>query len=261
MAGLPLAGRHAVIVGAGRGAGPALAEALLQQGARLTLLGHDSERLQALALQLAATGVLLTTRTGDGDASPRSRQAIVRGADAVRWKALPEPSEPAILELMRDIAAQSGLVDILVNNSGTVEPALIEHTGLDAWARMLQANLTLPFLLVKAILPDMRRRGWGRILTVTDVAASRQRHGYVAYRTARQGMAGFADALAAELGGSGIAVNGVQAVLPDDRTAPAPAALRRLQDALVRQAVLLCLPDCDLNGETLSVAPPDTPAP
>lgn len=247
---LPLAGRHAVLAGAGRGAGPALAAALVQQGARLTLLGHDADRLKALSLQLAATGVLLQGTIDDG--KPQ-KVAIVRGEQTVRWQALADTSECGIAAVIGESVRQSGPIDVLIHNSGTVEPSRLEETDLALWSRMLDANLTLPFLLTKACIPAMRQRGWGRIVSLNDVAATRQRAGYVAYRTAREGLTGFISALAAELDGSGITLNSIEASLPDDRSAPTTPTLLAMQAALVRQAIAFCLPDNTLSGQHVVV--------
>jgi NAD(P)-dependent dehydrogenase (short-subunit alcohol dehydrogenase family) len=256
----PLRGKHAVIAGAGRGAGPAIAAALLQQGAHVTLLGQDAHRLQQIAMQLAATGVILTTEATQ--TAPPSRIAVVRGASAIRWLHYDTPDEAGAERLVQQIVAQYGVVDILVHNGGLIEPAPLLDTSLVTWNKLLDANLTQPFMLIKATLPAMLQQGWGRVVTVTDIAASRTRAGYAAYHAARQGLTGLATALAAELGGTGTTVNAVEVVLPDQIQAPSDSALASLQRQLVEAVARLCSPAGDpVHGQIIQVTLPASTTP
>jgi NAD(P)-dependent dehydrogenase (short-subunit alcohol dehydrogenase family) len=221
--------------------GPAIAAALLQAGANVTLLGQDADRLEHLALRLAASGVLLQTSNADEIAG--RGVAIVRGQDAVRWRLFASPNEAEAAALVNGISQSGGTVDIFINNTGAVEPALLSDTSETLWNRVLYSNLTLPFLLIKSVLPGMQVKGWGRIVTVADIAASRGQSGYVAYRAARQGILGLTTALASELGERDVAdltVNAVEVLLPDNHTAPVAAEMSQLQHKLVAKVVELC---------------------
>ncbi len=172
-----LAGRHALVTGGGRGIGAAIARALSEDGARLTLIGRNKEALEKTAGSLAMARVI--------------------EVDVVDPRAVNKAFELA------------GAVDILVNNAGAAESAPVEKTDEDLWNRMLAVNLTGSFHCIKAALPAMRANGFGRIVNVASTAGLKG-YAYVsAYCAAKHGLVGLTRAIAAETARDGITVNAV----------------------------------------------------
>ncbi|WP_374568839.1 SDR family NAD(P)-dependent oxidoreductase [Ideonella sp.] len=171
--------KHAFITGASRGIGAAIARALAQDGWTLTLTGREAPA--ALAAEL--------------------------GAFAVAMDQTDAGSVAAAFEAAR--AAQGPLV-ALVNNAGAVETAPFAKTSPAQWQRMLDVNLTGPFLCCQAALPDLKAAGAeGRIVNIASTAALKG-YAYVsAYVAAKHGLLGLTRTLALELAKDGVTVNAV----------------------------------------------------
>ena len=177
-----LQGRHALVTGAARGIGAAIARALAEEGATLTLLGRNEAALQALAAQLPG----------------RHGIAVADVADAGQVQAAFERAR-----------AERGALRILVNNAGQAESAPFAKTSLELWQRMLAVNLTGTFLCSQAALPQMLEAGGGRIVNIASTAAQKG-YAYVsAYVAAKHGVLGLTRALALEVARKGITVNAV----------------------------------------------------
>jgi NAD(P)-dependent dehydrogenase (short-subunit alcohol dehydrogenase family) len=179
----PLAGRHAVVTGAGRGIGLAIARRLAADGATLTLLGRDGARLAAAAQSLGAACVAQAA-CDVGDA------ASVRSAFAA-------------------IAAVGRGVDLLVNNAGVATSAKFAATDDALWAQMLQVNLTGTFLCTRAALPALLSAPAGRIVNIASTAGLIGYPYVAAYCAAKHGVVGLTRALAAELAATRVTVNAV----------------------------------------------------
>jgi NAD(P)-dependent dehydrogenase (short-subunit alcohol dehydrogenase family) len=180
----PLQDRHAVVTGAGRGIGLAIATRLAQQGARLTLLGRDLE-----TLTLAADHLPAGTRT--------------------HLAACDVTQPDAVAQAFAQAREALGPVALLVNNAGQAESAPFAKTSLDQWQRMLAVNLTGTFLCTQAALPDMVAAGTGRIVNIASTAGLRG-YAYVsAYAAAKHGVIGLTRSLSLELAAKGITVNAV----------------------------------------------------
>ncbi|PPE70366.1 SDR family NAD(P)-dependent oxidoreductase [Caldimonas thermodepolymerans] len=179
--GLP--GRHAVVTGAARGIGAAIARTLAAEGARLTLMGRHHDALQALARELPG--------------GPHAAVAVdVAEAEAVQ----------AAFAAAR---GRLGPVAILVNNAGQAESAPFRKTSAALWQRMLAVNLTGSFLCAQQALPDMLEAGWGRIVNIASTAGLKG-YAYVsAYVAAKHGVVGLTRALALEVARQGVTVNAV----------------------------------------------------
>ncbi|MFL5337645.1 MAG: SDR family oxidoreductase [Geminicoccaceae bacterium] len=178
-----LDGRIALVTGASRGLGLAMAEALAGQGAHVLLNGRDPATLDEAAAKIEAAG-------GRAESMPFD----VTDGDAT-------------LAAMATIATRHGGLDILVNNAGVQHrQALTEWTDAD-FERIVAVNLTACFRLAREAARLMLPRGYGRIISTGSVAAILGRptiHGYVA---AKAGLHGLTRSLAAELGPQGVTVN------------------------------------------------------
>ncbi|HEX9772302.1 MAG TPA: SDR family oxidoreductase [Steroidobacteraceae bacterium] len=179
-----LAGRHAVVTGASRGIGLAIAGALVAEGARVALLGRDAARLGAAALALG-----VADRT----------EPIV--ADVT--------SAPGLHEAMNRARQRFGPVQILVNNAGEATSAPFLKTDDAIWQRMLSVNLTGVYACIREALPDMLEDRFGRIVNVASTAGLRGYRYGTAYAAAKHGVIGLTRSLALELAEQGITVNAV----------------------------------------------------
>jgi NAD(P)-dependent dehydrogenase (short-subunit alcohol dehydrogenase family) len=180
-----LDGKVAVITGASRGLGKAMALALAGAGAKLALVARDRARLEEAAAEVAAL---------------RS-QAGVFIADVTD-----EAQVAAMTEL---VAAHFGRVDILINNAGmNIRKPLVEYS-MEEWKKVLDTNLTSAFLMCRAMIPHMKGRGYGRILNLTSTMSHVSLPGRTAYSASKAGLLGLTRALAQELAADGITVVGI----------------------------------------------------
>lgn len=178
-----LQGRHAVVTGASRGIGAAIAHVLAAEGASLTLMGRQLAPLQDLALALPGVGHAAVA------VDVASAESVEAGFKQAR--------------------AALGPIHILVNNAGQAESAPFAKTSLALWQSMLAVNLTGTFLCTQAALPDLLEAGWGRVVNVASTAGLTG-YAYVsAYVAAKHGVVGLTRSLALELARKGITVNAV----------------------------------------------------
>jgi NAD(P)-dependent dehydrogenase (short-subunit alcohol dehydrogenase family) len=186
LSGKPLSGRHALVTGAGRGIGAAVAETLARFGADVTLVGRTIAPLNA-------------------------RARGIRDAYGVRALALAcDVSDAAAVDaaFARATKAQ-GAPDLLVNNAGAARSAPFSRTDPALWRSMIEVNLTGPYNCTRAALPAMLASGFGRIVTVASTAGLKG-YGYVtAYCAAKHGVIGLTRSLALEVARSGVTVNAV----------------------------------------------------
>jgi len=177
----PLTGRHAVVTGAGRGIGAAIADQLYELGARLTLMDIVAEHLQVKC-----------------DALPGARSFTVDATDAASVK-----------QAFSGAVDQSGPVAILVNNVGIGASAPFMKLDDDTWHRMLNINLNSVFYCTRQVLPAMVKNGWGRIINMGSTAGVKGFAYITAYCTAKHGVIGLTRALAIETARTGVTVNAV----------------------------------------------------
>ena len=182
-----LQGRHAVVTGAAQGIGAAVARALAEQGAALTLMGRRRVELNELAARL---------KRDIADAAVSVVVIDVSDASAV---------EPAFAQAR----AALGAVHLLVNNAGQAVSAPLGRTSLAQWQQMLAVNLTGTFLCTQAALPDMLAAGWGRVVNIASTAGLRGYAYVAAYAASKHGVIGFTRSLALEVASKGITVNAV----------------------------------------------------
>jgi len=185
MSGGKLEGRMALITGASRGLGKAMALALAGSGARLALVARDFEKLRETASAARAAGT----------------EAEVFRADVT--------DERQVLQLERYVLARFGCLHILINNAGINLRKQITEFTLEEWRSVIDANLTSVFLMCRSFVPHMKGRGYGRIINVTSIMSHVSIPGRTAYSASKTGLLGLTRALALELAPDGITVNGI----------------------------------------------------
>jgi len=176
-----LAGKVAVVTGAGSGIGAAIARAFAAKGAWVAALDIDGGAAKARAAGLPSS----TAWTCD-----------VADAESVET-------------VVAAVTAEMGGIDILVNCAGIVDLAPAEEIGLAAWRRTLDINLTGSFLMAQAVGRRMIARGYGRIVNMASQAGSVAIEGHVAYCASKFAIIGMTRTLAIEWGRHGITVNSI----------------------------------------------------
>ena len=182
-----LTGKTAVITGSTSGIGRGIAEQLAAQGCDIVLNGFgEAAEIEALRGGLAETaGVAVTYSDADMN-RPEQIATMIAGAEA-----------------------RFGALDILVNNAGIQHVAAIEDFPPEAWDRVIAINLSASFHSIRAALPGMKARGWGRIVNIASVhglVASVRKAAYVA---AKHGLVGLTKVVALETAGSGVTCNAI----------------------------------------------------
>ncbi len=179
-----LTGRTTLVTGGSKGIGRAIATLFAQAGAELFLCSRHEDELAATAAEIRRAA---NTRVAYLAADLTIRDDVLRLADAA-------------LRTM-------GKVDILVNNAGANLPQAIHEIRDDDWDRLLQINLTAAMALTRAIVPDMKRRRWGRVLFLSSIMGLASTPGRNAYSAAKAALLGLARACALDLGPYNITVN------------------------------------------------------
>ncbi len=209
MHSIDLTGRVAVITGASRGIGRAIAIALGGAGASLALSDVDAAQLERTRELLGAAGARAQTYHCD-----------------VRDQA-------EVDAMVAQTVAHFGALHILVNNAGTAIRKSIHEFSLEEWRKVMDTNLTGPFLLSRACIPHMKGRGYGRIINITSVMAHVSSPGRGIYSASKHGLLGLTRGLALELAGDGITAVAISpGFIATDLTAPLRA------DAAKNQALM-----------------------
>lgn len=224
MSDRPLAGRLALVTGASRGIGAAIARALAHEGARVALVARNAEPLRTLTAELAGGAFAIPCDVGAGGA-----ESIV--ADALS-------------------AAGGGTPDVIVNNAGAFMIADAADTSVQAFRSTLDVNLVGPFALVHAFLGALRERGSGHVITIGSIADRAIFPGNAAYAASKFGLRALHEVLRAELRGTGVRTTLVSPgpvdtelwdpVRPDETPGFTPRA-RMLPAAAVADAVRYAL--------------------
>jgi NAD(P)-dependent dehydrogenase (short-subunit alcohol dehydrogenase family) len=180
----PLAGKHAVVTGGARGIGAAVTRALLDHGARVTMLGRSAIASTEASKTFGAGQPLGYLQADVGDASQ-----VARAFESARER--------------------SGAVDILVNNAGQGASAPFRQTDAALWRTMMSVNLDGTYNCTQAVLSSMVEARWGRIVNIASTAGLVGYAYVTAYCAAKHGVIGLTRALAIEVAAKGVTVNAV----------------------------------------------------
>jgi len=178
-----LKGRIALVTGASRGLGKAMAVALASEGAGVALVSRGEAELNQVAAEIQAAGGV----------------AAVFPADVA--------SEEQVLQTESRVRARLGKVSILINNAGlNVRKSVTDLTPED-WRRVIETNVSSAFLLCRSFVPHMKGQGYGRILNIASVMGSISLPNRTAYSASKAALLGFTRSLALELAEERITVN------------------------------------------------------
>ncbi len=177
-------GKVALVTGGSKGLGKAMARGLAEAGADIVISSrHENELKPAL-------------------------DEILRGTDRKGRYIVADMSKRAeVLRLARTTLEQMGRVDILVNNAGTNIPQAIDQIKDEDWDAVMEINLNSIMVLTRALVPQMKSRGWGRIIHISSVMGFISKEGRNAYSATKSALIGLARANALDLGRYGITVN------------------------------------------------------
>jgi 3-oxoacyl-[acyl-carrier protein] reductase len=210
---LDLAGRAALVTGAGRGIGAAIARALAGEGCDVALVDlAASDSAEALACEMRTCG----------------HRAIALRSDVTSLAA----AEESVASTVREF----GHLDILVCNAGIARDAAVWNMTEAAWDDVLAVNLKGCFTYARAVAPLFRNQRSGRIVTVASVNGLRGKFGQANYAASKGGLVALSKTLARELGPSGVTVNCVApGMVRTELTATLPPAIT---DAAIKESVL-----------------------
>jgi 3-oxoacyl-[acyl-carrier protein] reductase len=187
VADAPLTGRVAVVTGASRGVGYAIAERFVAAGARVAVCGRTDATIASAAARLA-------------HAAP--------GATVV-WLRCDVSSFAEARHLHATVDQQLGVPDVVVNNAGVVVRERLDELSEAAWDEVVDANLKGTFNVTRVFLPQMRDRGSGRVINIASISGHVGTARLTAYCAAKHGVVGLTRALAEETREVGLQVNAI----------------------------------------------------
>ena len=207
---IDLTGKHALVTGASRGIGEAIARRLAESGARVTLAARSKERVEQIAGEIGANAQPLEL----------------------------DITAPDLRDKIKAVVEQQA-IDILVNNAGVTDDQLFLRMKPQSWDTVLRTNLDSAFHITQEVVKKMIRSQWGRIINISSVVGLMGNPGQVNYASSKAALIGFTKALALEIGSRNITVNAIapgfiSTAMTDQmtdearRTLEARIALRRL---------------------------------
>lgn len=233
-----LRGRVALVTGASRGIGAAIASRLAQAGAAVAINYRDS---------VGKADELATTLAQDGCRAVAVKCDVSQADDVAR--------------MIERVEAELGQVDILVNNAGVAIRRTIDDLSEEDFDRTIAVNLKSAFLCMKAVLPNMQSKGWGRIVNITSGAARSAGSIGPHYNASKAGMEGLTRGYAARLAASGITVNNVApSLIATDMMAGQDQLVSRIpmgrfgRPEEVAQAVMMLIGNPYMTGQTVAMS-------
>lgn len=226
-----LANQIAVVTGAGRGIGRAIALKFAQEGADLAVVSRTAENSERVANEIRALG----------------RRAWAHAVDVADGTVVSAAAEK--------ILAEAGKVDILVNNAGVTRDGLLMRMSDADWDTVLNTNLKGAFLVTKAFSRAMIKARSGRIINISSIIGLMGNAGQCNYAASKAGLIGFTQSAARELASRGITVNAIApGFIQTDMTAELKEEMKA---ALLKQIPLGCLGEAeDIAGAALYLASP-----
>ena len=177
--------RTALITGASRGIGRAIAKALSESGVRVALCARSTDQLEELAGAIRSAG----------------GETFVAALDLANADSIKQ----AVTQVSKDF----GRIDILVNNAGITKDGLAIRMKKDDWDSVISTNLTGAFLMCQQVLQGMMRERWGRIVNISSVVGEMGNAGQANYVASKAGLIGLTKSLAQEMGSRNITVNAI----------------------------------------------------
>ncbi|OGV25421.1 MAG: 3-oxoacyl-[acyl-carrier-protein] reductase [Legionellales bacterium RIFCSPHIGHO2_12_FULL_37_14] len=188
---------------------------------------------RAIALLLGKQGAFVYGTATSIDGKETIQQAFQDNEISGRAFVLDVKSPESIQQLMDEIAKNDQQAGILVNNAGITADNLLLRMEEDEWSRVIETNLTSVYRMTHACLKGMFRARWGRIINIGSVVGSSGNSGQVNYAAAKAGLLGFSKSLAQEMASRGITVNVVApGFIETDMTASLPTVV---QDELLKR--------------------------
>lgn len=181
---LGLQGKTALVLGGSKGLGRGVAEALAGEGVAVAILSRGQEAIDKTVAEINARG---------------KGRAIGVPADLADW--------PAVERAAISARDQLGPIDILLNNSGGPPPSRVIGVAPELWEQQFRAMVLVFFRLTELVLPDMRKRKWGRIINIASESVIQPIPQIAISNTLRSAVIGWAKTLAGEVAGEGITVN------------------------------------------------------
>lgn len=246
-----LAGKHALVTGGGTGIGLAIATALAENGAKVTITGRRQSVLETAA------------------ETHENLSAIVMDVS----------DETSVTDGVAAARAVHGPITICVANAGIAEGRSLPKTSLDFWRRTMATNLDGAFMTMRACLDDMQAAGWGRVLGISSIAGLRGLKGGAAYSASKHGLIGLIRTLSEDYIGTDLTFNAICPgyvdtpivtrnieIITDKTGASATDALKMMTAQnrhqrlispaeIAASALWLCLPGSEsVNGQTIEIS-------
>jgi 3-oxoacyl-[acyl-carrier protein] reductase len=227
----------AVVTGAGRGIGRAVALALGRRGVSVALLARTRSELDEVARAFAAT-------------SSRGALAHVTPCDV--------GDGLAVAAAAREVLGTFGPPLVVINNAGIIRRARAEETTEEDWDAVLRVNLKGTFLVTRAFLPAMLERGRGRIVNVASISATVGTARQTAYNAAKWGVVGFTKSLAEELRGTGLQALAVLPGAVDTAMLEGSGFAPQMSAEVVAESLVFAAMDAPdaMNGSALEIFGP-----
>jgi NAD(P)-dependent dehydrogenase (short-subunit alcohol dehydrogenase family) len=178
-----LDGKVAIVTGGGSGIGKGIAKAFADEGCSVVIAARNAERLDAAAAELSSGGATVISIPTD------------------------VTSEEQVASLFAKTMDQFGKLDVLVNNSGAFDGGPVEDLTMEQWNKVIDVNVTGPFLGSREAFRIMKKQGGGRIINIGSIAAQKPRHSSSPYTTSKHAVWGLTQSLALEGRDHGIAVS------------------------------------------------------